>query len=500
MLYDAVDAISELLKDATVQIDDDKHDVNEIIPSIDSEICQSHRYYYCKACNQSVRASPKAFNEHFHGTNHLKKLRAVEQTIGTSSRQSKKQVLLNQQFKSSTQSLTSSVNFQKKERLNSLPASVSQPKKSSDVLPKQMVEFLSATDLDNFSASLIAEGSKLFLSQMYKRVCDLIERRLSNRYPKVKAMPFGSVVIGLGRIGGDLDIFIDIGGSFVRKPSKRQMKDAIHRTQRILENNMGHNQWKDFEAVTKARTPILRTFCCSEKIDCDLSFSNGLSCCNTSLIGYYINLQPVCKKLASIIKFWFGNLDLGINSYIVSLMVIFYLQQEKVLPSVKRLQDSSPPVYIDGWNTGFTPMTYDQLKIPLVTSFTKYLVGFFHFYGHCFNYDKHVISILTGTPIEKSLFDHGKENDLPPEFERFKSYMVMGSGNSNYYESNKVYSQESIDVEEADEVEDLFANYKPFVIQDPFELCHNVAKGIQTPRLNRIINCMRRSYEIVSKR
>lgn len=484
MLYEAVDTISEFLKDANVQANNTKNDVSEIIPSVESEICQAHRNYYCNACNQSVRATPKAFNQHFLGTRHLKKLRAVEQSMGTST-QSKKQGFLNQQFKESTQSLASTTStFSKKQRLPPLitPNSLATPK-SVDAFPFKMVEFIGRTDLDNYSAALLTKSAQIFHSQVFQRVCDLLERRLVNRFPKVKAMPFGSVIIGLGQRGGDLDIFIDIGDCFHQKPSKRQMKDAIHQTQRILQkNSMGHNQWEDFEAVTHARTPILKTFCCSEKIDCDLSFSNGLSCCNTALIGYYINLQPVCRKLAALMKFWFKELKLGINSYIISQMVIFYLQQEKILPPVKLLQDSSPPVVIDGWNTGFTAMNLVQLKMPLATDFMKYLTGFFNFYGYTFNYDKHIISILTGAPVDKILFDHGKENDLPPEFERYKIYM------------------ESIDVDEADDVEDLFANYKPFVIQDPFELCHNVAKGVQTPRLLKIINYMRRSHEIISKR
>ncbi|CRK87622.1 CLUMA_CG001418, isoform A [Clunio marinus] len=352
VLLTAVEAISEFLEDAEVQDSDEKSDVFSIIPTIELEILQAHRYYYCKPCNQSIKNS-----------------------------------------------------------------------------------------------------------QRHTRVCERLRQQLSFRYPNVALYPFGSVIYGLGRSGGDLDIFIDTENCFHNKLSRRKMKESIHKTRSTLEQNPRH--WSDLESVIHARTPILRAYCRSEKIDCDLSFSNGLSSCNTQLIGYFVELQPVCKKLTAFIKFWTSKLDLGINSYINTLLVIFYLQQEKVLPSVQTLQEYSRPVLIDGWNANFATITLSGLKIPLATDFKKYLLGFFHFYGFNFNYETNVISILTGTAVKKDIFDHGKEHLLPPVFERFKQYM------------------ETIDIEEADEVEDLFSNHKPMVIQDPFELCHNLSGGLQ---------------------
>lgn len=53
--------------------------------------------------------------------------------------------------------------------------------------------------------------------------------------------------------------------------------------------------WSEFLPILNARTPILRAFNKPSKVDCDLSFSNGLSHCNTKLIRYYVTLQPGCK-------------------------------------------------------------------------------------------------------------------------------------------------------------------------------------------------------------
>jgi DNA polymerase sigma len=342
LLFDAVDTISEFLKDVQVQESDEKFDVFEIIPSIDSEICEAHRYFRCKACNLNVRASSKSFNEHFYGTKHLKKLREFEKSM------TKPKDFQRHTLKGSSQSLSESVaslnnNRQapkKKERLNSAP---SKSLFAADQnLPKKMIEFMSTTDIDSYTASLLNQGNYILKSDIHIRVCNLLQRQLHSRFPEVKAYPFGSMVIGLGRPKGDLDIFVDISKCYFSKPSKRIMKNAIHKTQEVLRSN--GNNWGDFEPVTKARTPILRVFCRAEGIDCDLSFSNGLSSCNTALISYFINLQPVCKKLVMFVKTWASSLQLGINSYLVSLIVIFYLQQERLLPSVEEIQSTIDPV------------------------------------------------------------------------------------------------------------------------------------------------------------
>lgn len=120
-----------------------------------------------------------------------------------------------------------------------------------------------------------------------------------------------------------------------------------------------------------------------------------------------------------------------------------------------------------------------QLQMPLATDFKKYLIGFFKFYGFDFDYNNYVICILTGTRVPKHFFDHGREHQLPPVFKAFADYMSK------------------INLEEADEVEDLFSNHKPMVIQDPIELIHNVSKGVQEQKLCKIISYLRSTHELL---
>lgn len=171
----------------------------------------------------------------------------------------------------------------------------------------------------------------------------MLQKHLFFRYPKVKVYAFGSVVNGIGNTKSDLDIFVDTENCFYNRLSKRKMKDAIYQIQRILSSHIPYN-WDNFEPVVHARTPILRAFCVAEQIDCDLSFSNGLSTCNTTLIQYFIELQPISKQIIVFVKFWASQLQIGVNSYLLTLMVIFYMQQESLFPSVKTLQEKTNPM------------------------------------------------------------------------------------------------------------------------------------------------------------
>lgn len=130
----------------------------------------------------------------------------------------------------------------------------------------------------------------------------------------------------------------------------------------------------------------------------------------------------------------------------------------------------------------FKSMSLAELQIPLATNFPKYLLGFFNFYGNLFLFDDLVISVYAGRGIFKSLFDIGKESELGNDFYLYRKYM------------------QNLNISAADEIDDLFANRKCLVIQDPFEFSHNVGKGVPRTKLNRIISLCRRSFEILSNR
>lgn len=151
ILLNAVTQISDFLNDATIQEDDEKANFTDIIPHIESDILQAHRNYFCKACNCSVRASPKAFNEHLFGNKHLKRLREYESALGSKMKQS------------STEGSIQAVNKEavgmkpSKKQQNSLKNTASGPK-VDDKLSKTTADFIQVSivfDLKLFNSECL---------------------------------------------------------------------------------------------------------------------------------------------------------------------------------------------------------------------------------------------------------------------------------------------------------------------------------------------------------
>ena len=319
-LLGLVENISNFLENATIHNDsDDTSDnpnLDDLIPSVENGVLQINRAYFCRACIRNIRAKGKNLHDHFLSNEHLRNLKKFAQG-------------------NHSEALQKPDALKKKERVESLPRLLKEVEVKSK-LPKKMRDFIATSNVTEFTANLIRQGNSMKVNGPQSRICRMLQKQLHIRFPSVRAYVFGSFVNGLAANGSDMDIFIDMENCFYNRPNKRKLKDFIYSVHRIL-SNVPHC-WQNFEPVVHARTPILRAYCVSERIDCDLSFTNGLSTCNTNLIQYFLELQPVCLQITILVKFWAQRLQLGVNSYLIALMTIFYLQQENILPPVKVLQ------------------------------------------------------------------------------------------------------------------------------------------------------------------
>lgn len=109
-------------------------------------------------------------------------------------------------------------------------------------------------------------------------------------------------------------------------------------------------------------------------------------------------------------------------------------------------------------------------------AFAKHLIGFFDFYGSKFNFKTQVVCPFLGIPISKSSFKY-KNETLPNSMKHYLEYM------------------KTVDLNKADPLVDLFAFDKDMVVQDPLELCHNVAKGVRYSSLERFVSYCRLTAE-----
>ncbi|XP_062554231.1 terminal uridylyltransferase Tailor-like [Armigeres subalbatus] len=296
-----------------------------------------------------------------------------------------------------------------------------------------------------------------------------LESAFQTCYPRAKAYLFGSRINGLGNECSDLDIYLDLENNYdgSLKYSKDKLKFFVELTEKVFSLT---DQWTKLDPVISARTPILRAWNTKHKIDCDISFTHGLSHSNTRLIQYFFELQPVCYYVALYAKEWSHSFSMpGLNTYTIILLTIFYFQKHKFLPSVQKLQKMcKTPYLISYWQANFEKQSLESLEILQIPeeNIHEQLINFFSFYGIRFCFDTQVVCPFLGKAQLKTNFD--------PYDGKISSKMETLL---NYYNS--------LNVTKAHPINDLLSYMKPMVVQDPLELNHNVAKGLSPTDVNR---------------
>ncbi|XP_019553139.2 terminal uridylyltransferase Tailor [Aedes albopictus] len=306
-------------------------------------------------------------------------------------------------------------------------------------------------------------------SLAHRHIVQSLESTFRKHYPGATVYLFGSRVTGLGNECSDLDIYLDLENNYdgTQRYSKETLKWFVQFSEQALQHT---GQWSRLEAVTSARTPILRAWNTKYKIDCDISFTHGLSHCNTRLIQYLFGLQPVCCYVALYAKEWSHSFNIPfLNTYTLILLTVFYFQKHNLLPSIYDLQkDSEEPYIVSHWQADFKKKSLDELGIPRIPEdeIQNHLVDFFSFYGSQFCFETRVVCPFLGWAPQKEDFDP-LDCEIPMEMETLQRYY------------------DRLDFTTAHPIYDLLSYVKPMVVQDPLELNHNVAKGLSPADVDR---------------
>ncbi|KAJ8720447.1 hypothetical protein PYW07_012490 [Mythimna separata] len=277
-----------------------------------------------------------------------------------------------------------------------------------------------------------------------------LESALQSLWPGCKAVPFGSITTGLGIKTSDADCFINIPAQF-RAPHC----NYVNKAKRLLMNYGG--SFAEILAIPRANTPIVKFYHTRTHTNCDVTFKTPLGAQNSRLIAFLLHSDPRLLPMAVLIKYWAKVHDLTgtgkLTNYALTMMIIFYLQQppHSILPPVAWLQRDQAHAYIvDHWNTGFMNNPALLPAHSNTSSIAELLGGFFEYYS-LFNFEEMAICTYLGVPVKKELF---KETaSMPDEFDRYKKNVL-----NNYVMPIR--------------------NQTAFVVQDPFEQCHNVASTV----------------------
>ncbi|XP_072927139.1 terminal uridylyltransferase 7-like isoform X1 [Hemitrygon akajei] len=220
---------------------------------------------------------------------------------------------------------------------------------------------------------------------------------------KAKLCLFGSSKNGFGFRQSDLDICM----TFEDRETAEGLNciKIIENLARVLRKNP---DLKNILPITTAKVPIVKFLHVRSGLEGDISLYNILALHNTGLLDCYAAIDPRVKYIGYTMKVFAKVCDIGdasrgsLSSYAYTLMALYYLQQRKppVIPVLQEIYPGikKPEHFVDGWNVYY----FDKLD-ELKNVWPEYgknkespgelWLGLLRFYTEEFDFKEHVISI-----------------------------------------------------------------------------------------------------------
>ncbi|XP_037549771.1 poly(A) RNA polymerase, mitochondrial [Nematolebias whitei] len=199
-------------------------------------------------------------------------------------------------------------------------------------------------------------------------VCSLLKDIAVAYFPECTIRPFGSSVNGFGKLGCDLDMFLDldsISGRNVKMPKsgfslEYQMKRVNSEraiTQSVLSvigecvDQFGPG-CVGVQKILNARCPLVRFSHQPSGFQCDLTANNRVAMKSTELLYLYGGLDTRVRSLVFTIRCWARSHGITssipgawITNFSLTVMVLFFLQKRSppVIPTLDHLRDLAGP-------------------------------------------------------------------------------------------------------------------------------------------------------------
>ncbi|XP_048360537.1 terminal uridylyltransferase 7 isoform X2 [Sphaerodactylus townsendi] len=230
-----------------------------------------------------------------------------------------------------------------------------------------------------------------------------LESFIQQEFPGTKLSLFGSSKNGFGFKQSDLDICMTIDG--LESAEGLNCIRIIEELARVLKK---HSGLRNILPITTAKVPIVKFFHVRSGLEVDISLYNTLALHNTRLLSSYAAIDPRVKYLCYTMKVFTKMCDIGdasrgsLSSYAYTLMVLYFLQQRKppVIPVLQEIyeEQKKPEILVDGWNVYF----FDRIdELPAFwpdfgknnESIGELWLGLLRFYTEEFDFKEHVICI-----------------------------------------------------------------------------------------------------------
>lgn len=230
-----------------------------------------------------------------------------------------------------------------------------------------------------------------------------LENFIRLEFPGTKLNLFGSSKNGFGFKQSDLDICMTMDG--LETAEGLDCIRIIEDLAKVLKKQSG---LRNVLPITTAKVPIVKFFHVRSGLEVDISLYNTLALHNTRLLSSYAAIDPRVKYLCYTMKVFTKMCDIGdasrgsLSSYAYTLMVLYFLQQRNppVIPVLQEIykEPKKPEILVDGWNVYF----FDKIEeLPAVwpdsgkntESVGQLWLGLLRFYTEEFDFKEHVICI-----------------------------------------------------------------------------------------------------------
>ncbi|XP_007950108.1 poly(A) RNA polymerase, mitochondrial [Orycteropus afer afer] len=258
--------------------------------------------------------------------------------------------------------------------------------------------------------------------------CSLIEDIAAAYFPYCTIRPFGSSVNSFGKLGCDLDMFLDLdeterlasqktSGNFLMEFQVKNVSSERIATQKILSvigeclDHFGPG-CVGVQKILNARCPLVRFSQQTSGFQCDLTTNNRIALKSTELLYLYGALDSRVRALVFSVRCWARAHSLTssipgawITNFSLTMMVIFFLQRRSppVLPTLdylKNLADTEDKCIIEGHNCTFTTDLNRIESSGNTETLELLLKEFFEYFGN-FAFNKNSINIRQGREQNK---------------------------------------------------------------------------------------------------
>ncbi|XP_051657295.1 terminal uridylyltransferase 7 isoform X2 [Manacus candei] len=248
----------------------------------------------------------------------------------------------------------------------------------------------------DFAPNIVEDQAREYIRQN-------LEIFIRQDFPGTKLDLFGSSKNGFGFKQSDLDICMTIDG--LQTAEGLDCIRIIEDLAKVLKKQSG---LRNVLPITTAKVPIVKFFHVRSGLEVDISLYNTLALHNTRLLSSYAAIDPRVKYLCYTMKVFTKMCDIGdasrgsLSSYAYTLMVLYFLQQRNppVIPVLQEIykEPKKPEILVDGWNIYF----FDKIEELSVVwpdygknteSVGQLWLGLLRFYTEEFDFKEHVICI-----------------------------------------------------------------------------------------------------------